>query len=88
MAVLAHTIVLSDTLSPAGGYTTQEMTDFGQAFDTLGYALDVQNFGAETDIDGNGRVAILFTPGVNVIPGPPGGFVAGLFAGRDLVPGD
>lgn len=86
VAVLPHTIVLSDTLSPAGGYTTGEMTAFGQAFDTLGYALDVQNFGAETDIDGNGRVAILFTPGVNVIPGPPGGFVGGLFAGRDLVP--
>jgi hypothetical protein len=86
VAVLPHTIVLSDTLSPAGGYTTQEMTDFGQSFDTLGYALDVQNFGAETDIDGNGKVAILFTPGVNVIPGPPGGFVAGLFASRDLAP--
>jgi hypothetical protein len=86
VAVLAHTIVLSDTLSPAGGYTTQEMTDFGLGFDTLGYALDVQNFGAETDIDGNGKVAILFTPGVNVIPGPPGGFVAGLFASRDLAP--
>lgn len=86
VAVLPHTIVLSDTLSPAGGYTSAEMTAFGQQFDTLGYALDVQNFGAETDIDGNGRVAILFTPGVNVIPGPPGGYVAGLFATRDLIP--
>jgi hypothetical protein len=86
VAVFPHTIVLSDTLSPAGGYTSQEMSDFGQAFDTLGYALDVQNFGAETDIDGNGRVAILFTPGVNVIPAPPGAVVGGLFAGRDLAP--
>jgi len=86
IAVLPHTIVLSDTLSPAGGYTAAEMTDFGQQFDTLGYALDVQNFGAPTDIDGNGRIAILFTPGVNVIPAPPGGFVGGLFASRDLAP--
>jgi hypothetical protein len=72
--------------SPTGGYTNAEMTAFGQAFDTRGYALDVQNFGAPTDIDGDGRVTILFTPAVNVIPAPPGAVVGGLFAGRDLVP--
>jgi uncharacterized protein YjdB len=86
IAVLTHTIVLSDTLSPAGGYTPTEMAAFGAAFDTLGYALDTLNFGAPTDIDGNGRVAILFTPGVNVIPAPPGAFVGGLQASRDLAP--
>ena len=86
VAVLTNTIVLSDTLSPAGGYTSQEMTDFGVAFDTLGYALDVLNFGAPSDMDGNNRIAILFTPGVNVIPAPPGAVVGGLFAGRDLFP--
>ena len=86
VAVLNHTIVLSDTTSPAGGYTTAEMTSFGQQFDTLGYDLDVANFGTPTDVDSNGKIAILFTPGVNVIPGPPGGFVGGLFASRDLVP--
>lgn len=86
IAVLTHTIVLSDTLSPANGYTSAEMLAFGQAFDTLGYALDTLNFGAPTDIDGNGRVAILFTPGVNAIPGPPGGYVLGLQTSRDLFP--
>jgi hypothetical protein len=86
VAVLTNTIVLSDTLSPAGGYTNLEMADFGVAFDTLGYALDILNFGAPSDIDANGRVAILFTPGVNVIPAPPGAVVGGLFAGRDLFP--
>src|SRR6185437_866187 len=64
VAVLPHTIILSDTTSPAGGYTSAELTSFGQAFDTLGFDLDVANFGAPTDIDGNGRLAILFTPGV------------------------
>jgi len=86
IAVLTHTIVLSDTLSPTGRYTDVEMTAFGQAFDTLGYALDTLNFGAPTDIDGNGRVAIFFTPGVNAIPGPPGGYVLGLQTSRDLFP--
>jgi hypothetical protein len=85
IAVLNKTIVLSDVTSPAGGYTNQEMIDFGTAFDTLGYGLDTLNFGAPTDIDANGRVAILFTPSVNSIPAPPGAVVGGLFAGRDLV---
>lgn len=86
VAVLPHTIVLSDTLSPAGGFTNAEMTAFGQSFDTLGYALDILNFGAPTDIDGNSRIAILFTPGVNVMPAPPGAVVGGEFAARDLFP--
>jgi hypothetical protein len=86
VAVLPHTIVLSDTLSPAGGYTGEEMTAFGQSFDTIGYALDTTNFGASTDIDGNERVVILFTPGVNVVPAPPGARVGGLFTARDLFP--
>jgi Big-like domain-containing protein len=85
VAVLPKTIVLSDTLSPAGGYTNAEMIAFGQGFDTLGYALDTLNFGAPTDIDANGRVAILFTPAVNAIPAPPGAVVGGLFTGRDLI---
>ncbi len=86
VAVLPHTIVLSDTLSPAGGYTSEEMTAFGQSFDTIGYALDTTNFGAATDIDGNERVAILFTPGVNVIPAPAGARVGGISTARDLFP--
>jgi hypothetical protein len=86
IAVLNKTIVLSDVTSPAGGYTNQEMIDFGTAFDTLGYGLDTLNFGTPTDIDANGRVAILFTPSVNSIPAPPGAVVGGLFAGRDLEP--
>jgi hypothetical protein len=86
VAVLTNTIVLSDVQSPAGGYTNQEMTDFGTAFDTLGYALDIANFGAPTDVDADGRITILFTPGVNVLPAPPGVVVGGLFASRDLVP--
>jgi len=86
VAVLTNTIVLSDVQSPVGGYTNQEMTDFGTAFDTLGYALDIANFGAPTDVDADGRITILFTPGVNVLPAPPGVVVGGLFASRDLVP--
>jgi uncharacterized protein YjdB len=85
VAVLPHTIVFVDTLSPAGGYTDAELIAFGTAFDTLGFPLDTLNFGAPTDIDGNGHIGIFFTPGVNVIPAPIGAIVAGLFATRDLL---
>ncbi|MEO7086447.1 MAG: Ig-like domain-containing protein [Gemmatimonadaceae bacterium] len=86
VAVLPHTIVFVDQTAPAGGYTDAELVAFGTAFDTLGFPLDTLNFGAPTDIDGNGRVGIFFTPGVNVIPAPVGAIVAGLFAVRDLLP--
>src|SRR5262249_12834153 len=85
VAQLPHTMVFVDTLAPPGGYTDTELIAFAQGFDTLAYPLDTLNFGAETDIDNNGRVAIFFTPGINSIPGPTGGFVGGLFASRDLI---
>jgi hypothetical protein len=86
VSVFPHVIVMVDTLAPAGGYTNAEMASFGQAFETSGYGLDTLNFGAPTDVDGNGKVLIFFTPGVNRIPGPPGGFVGGVQTGRDLLP--
>ena len=79
--------MLIDTLSPAGGFTDAELTSFGATFDSLAYAIDTLNFGKETDIDENGRVVILFTPGINSIPSPPGSFVGGLFSARDLFSG-
>lgn len=86
VAVFAHVVVLVDTLAPTGGYTSSEIAAFGQAFETTGYGLDTLNFGAPSDIDANGKVIVLFTPGVNAIPGPPGGVVLGLQAGRDVFP--
>ncbi len=85
-AVLPRTIVLIDTLAPAGGYTTAELTSFGQQFDTLGYDIGVANFGAPSDLDSDGRVTILFTPTINAVPVPPGAVVGGLFTARDLFP--
>jgi uncharacterized protein YjdB len=84
VTVLPHTIVLVDTLAPSGGYTNAELAAFGTAFDTLGFGLDTLNFGAPTDIDVNGRVAIFFTQGVNQIPQPQNGVVGGYFSARDM----
>ncbi|HEY5492056.1 MAG TPA: hypothetical protein VIK25_12760, partial [Gemmatimonadaceae bacterium] len=84
VTVLPHTIVLVDTLAPSGGYTNAELADFGTAFDTLGFAVDTLNFGAPTDLDVNGKVAIFFTQGVNQVLQPTSGFVGGYFTERDM----
>ena len=80
VAVLQNTIIFLDTLSPPGGYTDEELVSLSTTFDTLGYGIATTNFGAATDIDGNGRVAILFTPSVNAVG------ALGVFAPRDLFP--
>src|SRR2546430_10460800 len=46
-------------------------------YTTLFRSLDTTNFGVPTDIDGNGRLGIFFTPGINQIPGPVGGVIGG-----------
>jgi len=84
VASFPHAAVLIDTLSPPGGFTDAELTTFGAMFDTLAYAIDTLYFGKESDVDENGKVLIVFTPGINSIPAPPGAFVGGLFSGRDL----
>jgi hypothetical protein len=78
-------IIVVDSLAPAGGYTDVEMTNFGTTFDTLVFPLDTLNFGAPTDIDSNGRVAIFFTPEVNKLT-IGAGYVGGLQNSRDLYP--
>ena len=85
VSVGTKSIVVVDTLAPAGGYTDAEMTNFGTTFDTLVFPLDTLNFGAPTDIDGNGRVAIFFTPEVNRLT-IGAGYVGGLQNSRDLLP--
>jgi hypothetical protein len=85
VSVGTKSIVVVDSLAPAGGYTDVEMTNFGTTFDTLVFPLDTLNFGAVTDIDSNGRVAIFFTPEVNKLT-IGAGYVGGLQNSRDLLP--
>ena len=86
-AVSDRSIVLADTLNPTGGFTTTDYERFAARFDTLVYPLDVGNFGDPTDIDGNGRIAVLFTRAVNELTPPNSdSFVGGFFHPRDLFP--
>jgi hypothetical protein len=86
-AVSAKSIVLADTLNPTDGFTDADYARFAARFDTLVYPLDVDNFDAPKDIDGNGRVLILFTEHVNELtPANSPSFVGGFFHPRDLFP--
>ena len=87
MAIGTRSIVLSDTLNPAGGFTTADFQRFAARFDTLVYPVDVTNFGAPADIDNNQKVVLLFTSAVNALTPPnSASYVAGFFFDRDLFP--
>jgi hypothetical protein len=87
VAITQRAIVIADTLNPPNGFTDAEYQSIGVTFDTLVYDLDVQNFGAPSDIDGNGRIAMFFTSSVNAItPQGSQSIVGGFFFARDLFP--
>ena len=88
VAVSAHAIVAVDTLTPPNGFTAVDFQNFAATFDTLIYPLDTLNFGAPTDIDGNGgRVLLFFSPLVNQLSQPgSASYVGGFFFSRDLFP--
>jgi hypothetical protein len=87
VAISTQAIVLADTANPTGGFTTADYQRFAARFDTLVYPLDVNNFGAPTDIDSNGKIILLFTRAVNELtPANSSSYVGGFFFGRDLFP--
>jgi hypothetical protein len=86
-AVGTRSVVLADTLNPVGGFTDADYQRFADRFDNLVYPLDTDNFGTPSDIDGNGRVGILFTAAVNeMTPANSNSYVGGFFFARDLYP--
>ncbi len=86
-AIGSKSIVLADTLNPVGGFSAADYSRIATNFDTLVYSLDVSAFGAPSDMDGNGKVAILFTRTVNeLVNSTSGYYVGGFFNPRDLFP--
>ncbi|MGH9423776.1 MAG: hypothetical protein ACRD3J_27625, partial [Thermoanaerobaculia bacterium] len=87
VAISNRAIVVADTANPPGGFTDEDYRSIGDAFDTLVYPLDTQNFGEPSDIDGNQRVIMFFTSSVNALTPPhQSSFVGGFFFSRDLFP--
>jgi hypothetical protein len=86
-AVSTHAVVLADAANPDGGFTDAEYGELAAAFDTLVHPVTTGAFGTPSDIDGNGRTAILFTRAVNALtPSNSAGVVLGYYYLRDLLP--
>src|SRR6185503_19800885 len=86
-AVSAHAFVVADTSNPPDGFTDADYRDFAATFDTLINIVDVEAFGAPSDVDANNRVVIFFTRGVNELtPRGSNSFILGFYFSRDLLP--
>lgn len=84
-----HAAIYQDRAAPANGFTTAHFDSLGAVFDAQLYDVATQAFGAESDVDRNGRVLILFTPVVNKLtPSNQCGqsFVTGFFFSIDIDP--
>jgi len=81
-----HGLIYVDDETPAGGFTDVDLAFLAEQFENPIHPTVTGVFGSESDLDGNGRVVILFTPGVNRLT-PPGsdGYVGGFFFGVDLL---
>jgi len=78
-------ILFQDLNAPAGGFGPADFESFGRVFDDPIYDAITATFGSPSDVDGNGRVIILFTPVVNQMTAKGStGFIAGFFYGLDL----
>ncbi len=84
-----NVLVYVDTLSPAGGFTSDQLIAFSKLFDETLYPIDIAAFGNPSDIDANQHVIMLLTPIVNSLVTKAacktGGYVGGFFDGFDLV---
>ena len=86
-ALTSGTVILADTSNPSGGFTDEEYAAIAATVDTLVIPVNTAAFGEPTDIDANGRIAILFTRAVNELtPRGAGGIVLGFYFSRDLLP--
>lgn len=86
VAVTEHAVVVDDPSNPPPRFSEQELTAFGRTFDTLVEPLVTGAFGEPSDLDGNGRVVLFFTRGVNDQGLAELGVVSGFFWSGDLLP--
>jgi hypothetical protein len=87
VAVTTHAIVVEDLSNPPDGFTEAQLRGFGDEYEQLVFPTITGAFAEPTDIDGNGRVILFFTRGVNQkTPAGGSGVVAGYFWTGDLFP--
>ena len=86
-----HTLLYVDVETPDFCLSDAEAQNLGQIYDESIYATDRSYFGNESDINHDGKVAILMSPTVNRMTAAgtadSEGFIAGYFLLNDLLPG-
>jgi hypothetical protein len=89
-SVSRRAILAVDTLDgpPTTLFPQTVLDSITQEFDNNTFVTDSSYFGNPTDVDGNGRVILLFTGEVNKLtqPNSNGGFVGGYFFAGDYFP--
>jgi hypothetical protein len=81
-------IFLDDAAPVEGGYTQEDLDAIGRLFDDYLHPIDVDAFGDETDVNGDGLVLVLLTDRVTQLIGcGQGQIVVGLFFAVDLIAG-
>jgi hypothetical protein len=82
-----HAAIYMDLDAPQPGLGPSDLASLAADFDDPIFATATDVFGEASDLDGNGRIAILFTPVVNQLTATGAdGFVGGFFFGLDLLP--
>jgi hypothetical protein len=67
-------------------FDNADLAFFGELFDHPIYTTNVSVFGEPSDVDGNERIFILFTPRVNALtPRQQSSYITGFFYGCDLL---
>jgi hypothetical protein len=91
-SVSQKAILVVDTLDgpPATLFSQAQMDSITSEFDAVTYPTDAAYFNTPTDVDGNGRIIMLFTGQINKLTPanspPTAGFVGGFFFAGDFFP--
>jgi len=81
-----HSLIYVDAETPPNGFSDNDLIFLAEQFENAIYPTVTEVFGPESDLDSNGRVVILFTPGVNRLTSEDSnGYVGGFFYGVDLL---
>jgi len=81
-----HTLIYVDVDTPEANLPQARIDEIGARFDDVDHDTDVMHFGAETDIDSNGKVMVLLSPVVNALSSTSDGswYIGGFFNPADL----
>jgi hypothetical protein len=67
----SHAVLYVDVAAPQPGLDSADFEAMGRRFDDDLYEIATRNFGAESDVDQNGRLFVLMTPVVNGLTPKP-----------------